>query len=140
MSLVDGVPGDLVPGDVVCGTRETRHDQQPLAPGCGVGPLDEGLDGGGEGGDVAGGPSQGVGGGPQQPLQGVGGGAKVEGPGLGAKDTCSRAPRLGERDDRLSQSRSYRVPAGVGRGAGSGVGLHVKQELVVHQGGDAHQG
>ena len=99
MSLVDGVPGDLVPGDVVCGTGETRHHQQPLVTSGGVGTLDEGRDGGGEGGDVAGGPSQVVRGGRQQPLEGVGGGALVEGPGLGAQDTCSRAPRLGERGD-----------------------------------------
>ena len=101
MSLVNGMPGDLDPGDVVCGTRETRHHQKTLAPGGGVDPLDEGSDGGGEGGDVAGGPSQGVRGGPQQPLQGVGGVAEVESPGLGAQDTCSRAPRLGERGDKL---------------------------------------
>ena len=99
MSPLNGMPGDLIPGDFVRGTRETRHHQQTLAPGGGVDPLDEGSDGGGEGGDVAGGAPQGVGGGPQQPLQGVGGVAKVESPGLGAQDTCSGAPRLGERED-----------------------------------------
>ena len=84
MSLVDGMPGDLVPGDVVCGTRESRHHQKPLTPSGGVSPLNEDCDGGGEGGDVAGSPPQGVGGGPKNPLEGVGGYAEVEGPGLGA--------------------------------------------------------
>ena len=70
MPLLHHVPGHLLPGDVLGGAGQPGHHHQPLLPSLGVGPLDEGGDGGGEGGEVAGGPAQGVGGAPQQPLQG----------------------------------------------------------------------
>ena len=94
MPLTHHVPGHLLPGDVLSGAGQLWHHQQALLPSPGVIPVYEGLDGDGEGCDIAGGPSQRVGGVRQEPLKGISGDAAVEDTRLGTQYTTSRTRRL----------------------------------------------
>ena len=69
----------------------------PLPSSPGVIPVYEGLGGVGEWHFIAGRPTHGVGGVPQEPLHGISGRAKVEDAGLGPQDTVSRTLRLRRR-------------------------------------------
>ena len=57
MPLTHHVPSHLLPGDAFGGAGQLWHHQQALLPSPGVIPVYEGLDGDGEGCDIAGGPA-----------------------------------------------------------------------------------
>ena len=97
MPFMHHVPGYLLPGDVLGGAGELRHNKQALLPSFGVIPVYEGLDGDGEGCYIAGGPAHRVRGVRQEPLQGIGGSSTVEDTTLGTQDTVSRTVCLRRR-------------------------------------------